>query len=564
MRRSTRTCVAATVAGEEGRDVAPHPLSGFVGRRMSQAAARIDHQTRWRPAPELVAGVMIILLAAGAALAGASARIDGVRYFWLDDDMMISMRYSRNLAEGHGLVFNPGERVEGYSNFLWVAVLALVHLLSPGDARAAAAVVAINACLAIGVLLAGRRLLAGLGASSRATHAAFTLALAVCVDLLYWSANGFETTLLTLLFTAIVCRLVRAPAGEIRRGTALLLAALPLVRADGLVHWAAAALPALALSPRRSRDAMRLAASLLPAGMHLAFRLLYYGEWLPNTAHLKVLGVEGKALQGAGYLARFVLAYALPLAFAGASIVLRATRQKLALLACAGTIASYVVAVGGDNFPHARFLAPLVPLLLALAFAGVEELVTASRLRTTLAGAVALAVFAFAGIHRPADLRSVNGGPEQGTVTGVLISRHTSPGAVVAVVAAGAVPYFSRRATIDLLGKVDPVLAHRAGAPGVQVGHSKYAPEVSFARRPDLVVLLGPPANVRRLVEHSDDPAAAGNYNAAIVLSEEFRRDYLGQPSPLPYLQQHGSVYARRDSPEAAALVQWVEPRIGG
>ncbi|MCB0243221.1 MAG: hypothetical protein KDI12_07395, partial [Anaerolineae bacterium] len=45
------------------------------------------------------------------AIRQASISIDGVRYFWLDDDQMISMRYARNLAEGHGLVWNPGERV---------------------------------------------------------------------------------------------------------------------------------------------------------------------------------------------------------------------------------------------------------------------------------------------------------------------------------------------------------------------------------------------------------------------------------------------------------------------
>src|SRR5262245_15180176 len=46
-------------------------------------------------------------------------------YSFLTDDAYISFRYARNLADGHGLVFNPGgERVEGYSNFLWVLILA--------------------------------------------------------------------------------------------------------------------------------------------------------------------------------------------------------------------------------------------------------------------------------------------------------------------------------------------------------------------------------------------------------------------------------------------------------
>ncbi len=44
--------------------------------------------------------------------------------WFLCDDAFISFRYVRNLLEGHGLVFNPGEHVEGYSNFLWVLELA--------------------------------------------------------------------------------------------------------------------------------------------------------------------------------------------------------------------------------------------------------------------------------------------------------------------------------------------------------------------------------------------------------------------------------------------------------
>ena len=44
--------------------------------------------------------------------------------WFLCDDAFISFRYARNLLEGHGLVFNPGERVEGYTNLLWVLELA--------------------------------------------------------------------------------------------------------------------------------------------------------------------------------------------------------------------------------------------------------------------------------------------------------------------------------------------------------------------------------------------------------------------------------------------------------
>ena len=43
------------------------------------------------------------------------------RYFWIDD-AFITFRYARNLADGLGPVFNPGEAVEGYTTFLWMLV----------------------------------------------------------------------------------------------------------------------------------------------------------------------------------------------------------------------------------------------------------------------------------------------------------------------------------------------------------------------------------------------------------------------------------------------------------
>ena len=67
----------------------------------------------------------------------SSFTLGGERWFPLADDQMVSMRYAKNLAEGQGLVWNAVEparqpdtfhRVEGFSNPLWTAVMALVHL----------------------------------------------------------------------------------------------------------------------------------------------------------------------------------------------------------------------------------------------------------------------------------------------------------------------------------------------------------------------------------------------------------------------------------------------------
>ena len=69
-----------------------------------------------------------------------SSRVEGGRWRWelglyavaavaawwvrsVQDDAFISFRYAKNLANGSGLVFNSGERVEGYTNFLWTLIL---------------------------------------------------------------------------------------------------------------------------------------------------------------------------------------------------------------------------------------------------------------------------------------------------------------------------------------------------------------------------------------------------------------------------------------------------------
>ena len=64
-----------------------------------------------------------------AFIAASSFEIEGRRYYSLFDDAMISMRYAANLAHGHGLTWNPGERVEGFTNPLWTLVMALAALV---------------------------------------------------------------------------------------------------------------------------------------------------------------------------------------------------------------------------------------------------------------------------------------------------------------------------------------------------------------------------------------------------------------------------------------------------
>jgi hypothetical protein len=76
----------------------------------------------------LLAGFVIILFQcwSGAFIWKSSIPLNsGGRAFCLFDDAMVSMRYAENVVQGHGPVWNPGERVEGYTNPLMVALMTV-------------------------------------------------------------------------------------------------------------------------------------------------------------------------------------------------------------------------------------------------------------------------------------------------------------------------------------------------------------------------------------------------------------------------------------------------------
>ena len=70
----------------------------------------------WRPKIEQI----LVAMAVGIFVVQAA-----LWWQWTIDDSFISYRYAANLAAGHGLVFNHGEWVEGYSNPMWVLILAV-------------------------------------------------------------------------------------------------------------------------------------------------------------------------------------------------------------------------------------------------------------------------------------------------------------------------------------------------------------------------------------------------------------------------------------------------------
>jgi hypothetical protein len=533
------------------------PAAG--GSRFEALAARVG---AWPPAVwRTAAGAWFLLL----CLAGAVHQtlvVDGTRYFWLNDDMMVSMRYARSLAEGQGLVFNPGERVEGYSNPLWTLVMAAVHRLPLSTAHVSLAVLVVNAGLGLAVLLLADRLCRRLDPHAGWGRAAALLGLAFSMDLAFWAVKGFETTLLTVLFLASLAGVLGdAERGSLRPLTILPLGLLPLVRSDALHVWAAAGLVALALVRPRRRTLLLLGLSLLPLLAHLLWRHAYYGQWLPNTYYLKVSGQPDRLELGARYLLRFAADYGVALVLAALGVLAARDARRRWLLATAGLGAAYVLAVGGDMLPFGRFLAHLVPVVIVLAALAARDLARRAPLAEAALALclVASLLFGFQ-TYLPSLLEPSRGREADTLVTAVLVGRHTRPETRVAVFAAGAVPYFSRRPTIDMLGKTDPRLARLPAQVPLAIGHAKFDPARSLAEKPDLVVTLVSEEAVAAMGRSVISPGGTFHALAALCRDPGFIRDYRPHPVPLAFLAARSAVYVRADSIERERLSAWREP----
>ncbi len=196
------------------------------------------------------------------------------------EDAYVTYRYAQNLVEGHGFVFNHGDRVLGTSTPLYTLILALAGLLGADIPLASAVIAALSQA---GVSLASGWLLRRLGYPN--------LALFLVVLVMWGPADlhwvfGMETAFyLFLLFLAFCCAF-RRRAGS----TGVLLGLAFLTRYDAVV-FAACLLSLLWLKERRVpwRAGIAAAAVVLP---WLVFAWSYFGSPFPNTLSAKAHDVE--------------------------------------------------------------------------------------------------------------------------------------------------------------------------------------------------------------------------------------------------------------------------------
>jgi len=287
---------------------------------------------------------------------------------WFADDAFITFRCLDNFVHGRGLTWNVAERVQAFTNPLWLFLLA-----APYAAFGSIYWVSLAASWTAVVVLVALLLR---HASALAMGTVCVVLLAGSKAFLEYSVSGMENPLLHVIVAAATVTMLRMddPLRRARR-LALLASLAFLTRADAVVYTGALCASAWLAAPRW-QTTRAIALGWLPIALWELFSLLYFGVWLPNTAVAKLGGGLPRAElaeQGLRYLQNSLLWDPLTLTTVVAALATalrwptRAARPALAVAMALAAHSVYVVAIGGD-FMSGRFLsAPFVVAVFLLA-----------------------------------------------------------------------------------------------------------------------------------------------------------------------------------------------------
>ncbi len=455
-------------------------------------------------------------------------------FHYIPDDTFIGLRYARHLLAGKGLVFNEGVRLEGYTNFLWLMIIAVAGRLG---------LPLVMSARVLGFLFTMATLyLAGYAAWKIYPHERETwnhalaaalppLVLAASAPFLTWSLSGTEIPLFTFLLLAGFVLLRDGKRAEAVFGV---LGLLGLVRPEGIIFYALAGVVLLLRRGNRRMVLLRgTGILLLLYGPYLAWKIHYFGAVLPNTFYAKTGPFDIMIQNGSQYIAGFALRYGYLLVIGLFLNSVALKNRELVLIPTAFVAVHWIALLflGGDWMPHYRLLVPTMPIMLLVVSSGLGEMEPApagaagplSSARTAgrgpTAGAAGRDPTAATTEGAPTGdsekwrnpgpvavlllvfLAMVPGGIGYGTFLAERVSvqafarlgryfqRTLPPGTSIGCGSTGAIGYYSDMRIVDILGLTEAHIARDGEIVARQPGHMKTDGGYVLDQEPDLLLL---------------------------------------------------------------------------
>lgn len=435
--------------------------------------------------------------------------------FWFQnvDDAYISFRYGQNLMNGNGLVYNKGEYVEGYTNFLWTIITApFTKVKSIDISRFAIVLGLLVSILNIYVLtrISGKfkNFFEGLP-----KYFVLVPALFFVLDdtVAFWAIGGMEFPLYMLLILGIIYfyfSINNKPGSSIYLSISMILCTM--TRPEGNMIFVLTIFHSFFYRKKienyRKNILYVIGLYFLFAVVYYGFKDLYYGQVIPNTFYAKgVTDISMNMWLGFKYLALclgtrlYVFVFILFIPFRE---ILRDFKQSFLLLFSVIYVL-YIWAVGGDWMIANRFFVPIIPIFYILSMIGLSnalrKLITSypkwSVKINKICGfsVVVIGVLIFfitLGLleYKQLIIKDENYRYEmQWSMFGKWLKLNTSPETVIAVGPAGKIPYYSELYTVDMWGLNNNFIANTKSK-RLQAGHKKFDLEYVLSYHPEFII----------------------------------------------------------------------------
>lgn len=424
------------------------------------------------------------------------------------DDALISLQYAKRLIRGDGLTWTAGERVEGYSNLLWVLLTAFVSRLGVDlieAARGLGVLLSVVSLAAIFLVTNGKKAAIWIGALTFSLYGPVGA----------WAIGGLEQPLLVALIlwaSIFSARYLDAPSKASNLwGSGLLLGLATITRSDGILFAVAIAFVVAGSKGRGSSKRAVHAFSkvmVIPVVFLLGqtlFRIGYYGEFVSNIAFLKIAFSIDRLWYGLRYVVRgYALLFPLSLVvFAGIGAYWsKAFPQSNLLRICGAQLllwSAYLVFIGGDVNPPSRHFVPIAGLtgllLVAVCSQYIDE--CADRCVRFPYTFTVLCFFVFFFIQcfdiENSWARRTRGAQSCREVSELMKRQFLAKDPLLAVDSAGCFPYWSELRSVDLLGLNDYTIARtRSDDFGTGwIGHEAGNGDYVFDRKADILAFCG-------------------------------------------------------------------------
>ncbi|MEW6104576.1 MAG: hypothetical protein AB1630_12315 [bacterium] len=420
---------------------------------------------------------------------------------WMVDDAFISFRYAKNLADGKGLVYNEGERVEGYTNFLWVLILSFFAKAGIDIVPLSKYLSFIFALLTIIITFYIPSLL-----YKKPLNPIFNLIsclfLASNTTFTLWILSGLETHLFLLLtISSIALSLYNSKSLYLP----ILIFLATLTRPEGILIFGITFLYKLILEKRI--DIRFILLFLLLYVPYFVWRYSYYGFLFPNTFYAKV-GSDfiTQSKRGIVYTYEFLKASGSFLFIPAIFVFIGYKSLKLLYVSLMLIIFTlYIILVGGDCLPQYRFFLPVLPILYLFVQEGLRYMceikVKIKRgfplgylfIPLTLGIILFFIKLSFgvtsSYIHKPIPDKLV----EDGRRFAPYILNDSNRGKSIALNSAGSPAYYLPSfKIIDMLGLNDVHIAHKKVMVKIEetkaTGHERYDGAYVLSKKPDYIV----------------------------------------------------------------------------